>query len=320
MTEPRLAIAIPAYGHPEWTARHLRLMAAEASRLNVAFYVSDDTPDNSVEKAVLDIAPELRTLHYRRNTPGLGHDRNLLTTLAWPKEEYVWLLRSAMWAKPETLEQLLAFLQGQDLVFVNSHSDDHRMIPFASDGAARELLREALWHQTLTGATIYHRRVIDWASRQGEALPVHRNFPQLSVMMGYASTNAVAAGWFGERCVNTSFFGHSYWRARAIDVFVNDWAAVVTAFPTVVPPAEQARIIGEHSRRMRLFDAATMMELRRSGQFNWASLLQPHFMHAMHLPRWKLLALLALPPRGFAAYQRMQALRRHRGPREGTTD
>jgi hypothetical protein len=310
MTEPRLAIAIPAYGNPEWTARHLELMADSANRLNVALYVSDDTPDDSVEKAVLAIAPKLRTLHYRRNTPSLGHDRNLLSTLTWPKEDYVWLLRSAMWAKPETLEQLIAFLDGQDMILVNSHSDDHRMVPSLSGAAGRTLLREALWHQTLTGATIYHRRVIDWASGQGEALAVWRNFPQLSVMMGYASANPVSVGWFGKICVNTSFFGQSYWRNRAIEVFVDDWAAVVTAFPTIVPPAEQSRIIGEHSRRMQLFDATTMMELRRSGQFSLASFRRPHFMDAMHLPRWKLLALLAMPPRMFAAYQRVQAARR----------
>lgn len=310
MSEPRLAIAIPAYGHAQWTARHLELMAEAARRLNIAFYVSDDTPDDSVERAVAAVAPGLRTIHYRRNTPALGHDRNLVATLTWPTEDYVWLLRSAMWAKPETLERLLAFLNGQDILCVNSHSDDHRMIPALRDEAGRALLREALWHQTLTGATIYHRRVIDWARAQGEALPIWRNFPQLSIMMGYASTNPVTVGWFGEPCVNTSFFGHSYWRDRAIEVFVDDWAAVVTAFPTVVPPARQARIIGEHSRRMQLFDAATMMELRRSGQFDWASFRRPHFMDAMHLPRWKLYVLLAVPPRVFAAYQRVQARRR----------
>lgn len=319
VTEPRLAIAIPTYGQAEWVARHLRLMADVAERLNVAIYVSDDTPDDSVERAVTEVASDVRLIHYRRNTPALGHDRNLLATLAWPNEEYVWLLRSAMWAKPEVLERLMAFLQGQDLVFVNSHSDDHRMIPSLSGDAARALLRNALWHQTLTGATIYHRRVIDWASAQGAALPVYRNFPHLSVMMGYASTHPVTIGWFGERCVNTSYSGHSYWLARAIDVFVGDWSAVVTAFPAIVPASERKRVIGEHSRRMSLFDADTMMALRRSGQFTSASFRQDHFLDAMHLPRWKLHALLRVPPRVFGTYRQVQAWRRdHRAGRGGT--
>jgi hypothetical protein len=142
------------------------LAAIAGNRLNVALYVSDD----SVEKAVLAIAPKLRTLHYRRNTPSLGHDRNLLSTLTWPKEDYVWLLRSAMWAKPKTLEQLIAFLDGQDLILVNSHSDDHRMVPSLSGAAGRTLLREALWHQTLTGGG--HRLPHDRAARGAE--PHHR--------------------------------------------------------------------------------------------------------------------------------------------------
>jgi len=307
MTERRLAIAIPTYGNASWVARHLELMAPSASRLNVALYVSDDTPDDSVKEAVRAISSTIENLHYRHNKPPLGHDRNLVETLTWPHEEYVWLLRSAMWAKPETLEELISFLQGQDLVLVNSHSDDNRMIPEACGTAGRALLREALWHQTLTGATIYHRSVIDWTVAKGKALTIWPNFPQLSVMMGYASAEQVSVGWFGKACVNTSFYGQSYWRDRAVEVFVTDWTTVVNAFPKIVPPAERNRVIREHSRRMRLFDATTMMELRRTGQFSWASLRQPQFRAAMHLSLLKMAILLALPPRLFSAYRTSRA-------------
>ena len=155
---PRLAICIPTYCRDSVVAANLAKMIDEARRLNVALYVSDDSPDDLTRNAVRAFGD----VHYRRNTPSLGHDRNLIATLTWPNADFVWLLGDKHWVKPNQLETILGFLDDQDLVLINYQSPDRHDIPQVSGEEGKGLLKSALWHQTRTGATIYHRRVCDW--------------------------------------------------------------------------------------------------------------------------------------------------------------
>lgn len=291
---PRLALAIPTYQRAAIVAENLLAMADELRALEVAIYLSDDSPDDATEVVARELAKVIPNLHYRRNTPALGHDANLISTLCWADADHVWLMGDAMRAKPGCLGRILSFLDDQDFLFVRGHSEDSRMIPRMQGEEAFAFMREALWHQTLTGATIYHRRVCSWVREQGAALVVKRNFPQLSVVLGYSSTLPVTIGWFGEESI-ASVTKLSYWRARAIGVFVDDWAALVLAFPAVIPPAFRKRVIRSHSHNTKLFTAETLLSLKPSGEFSWASLRRPHFLDAMHLPYWQIVGLLTVP-------------------------
>lgn len=296
----RLALAIPTYRRTDILETNLERILDRARELGVAIYVSDDSPDDTTERMVRRLSERFSDLHYRRNTPALGHDANLIATLTWPDADYVWLLGDALWVRPEPLARLLDFLDDQDLVCVNSHSPNYRQIKCLGDDAGRAFLRDVLWHQTLTGATIYHRRVRDWIANQGDRLVVKRNFPQLSVILGYASDQPASIGWFGERSLGSTA-RTSYWQDKAIDVFVDDWVALICAFPKVIPADLRAKVIHSHSGNMYLFDAPLLLKLKQSGQFNLAALRKPHFMDAMHLSRWKILALLMLPVGWIAA-------------------
>jgi hypothetical protein len=288
---PRLALAWPTYNRPAALADHFDHLLAEAQDLGVPTFVSDDSPDEATAAVVAAAVVRYPGVHYRRNVPPLRHDANLIATLTWPDADYVWLMGDRFRPKPGVLARLLRFLDDQDMVFVNAHSDDHRMVPAATNGDARALLCDVLWHQTLTGATIYHRRMLEGAS----GARIWPNFPQLSLILDRAARDPLTIGWFGERSLHSVPEATSYWRNKMIEVFAHDWAAVVTAFPQIVPPGERSRVIGTHSRRMNLFSVEALMELKASGEFNWASLRQPWFRQAMHLRHWKLLTLLALP-------------------------
>lgn len=290
---PSLALVIPTFRRTAILRENLDAMAAELAALGVAVYISDDSPDGETEAAVHALAEKIPGIHYRRNDPALGHDANLVASLIWPETDYVWLLGDALRIKPGCLGEIVGFLADQDLLLVNSHSDDRRMIPAVQGDAAHALLRDALWHQTQTGSTIYHRRVCDWVREQDGNLTVVRNFPQLSMILGFASACPVRIGWFGEPCLQSAA-KKSYWRARAISVFVDDWATLVGSFPAVIPAHDRARIIGTHSARMDLFNTETLLEARSSG-FNWAALRRPDFRAAMHLPYGKLVLLLLTP-------------------------
>jgi glycosyltransferase involved in cell wall biosynthesis len=291
---PRLALAIPTYQRASIVAENLAAMADEVRALGVAIYISDDSPDDATEVIVRELRQIIPNLHYRRNTPASGHDANLIATLCWGDAEYVWLMGDAMRVKPGYLGRILAFLDDQDFLFVRGHSEDPRMIPQMQGEEALAFIREALWHQTLTGATIYHSRVCDWVREQGTALMVKRNFPQLSVVLGYASTRPVKIGWFGEAAI-ASVTKLSYWRARAVGVFVDDWASLILAFPIVIPEKFRKRVIRSHSQNTKLFTPETLLELKPSGEFSWSSLRRPHFLNAMHLPYWQVVGLLTVP-------------------------
>jgi hypothetical protein len=269
---------------------------ARADDLDVNFYVSDDTPDASVRDALQPLIDAGLPVLYRQNVPALHHDRNLIATLLWPDADYVWLLGSAHTVKSGQLLRAYRFLDDQDLILTNNHFPDHSVIPLLRGEAALACLRDRLWHQTLTGVTLYGQRVRDWVAHQGEALKVLPDFPQISVMLGYASEHELTIGVFGETVLQSSGSETaSYWRSRAVEVFVDNWSAVVTAFPKAVPPGHRARVIREHSVRTDLFNTTYLIGYRVSGQFNWKSLTKRHFREAMHLPLWKLLILVALP-------------------------
>jgi hypothetical protein len=122
------------------------------------------------------------------------------------------------------------------------------------------------------------------------------DFPQLSVILSYASQEELTIGLFGEPSLQSSGSDTpSYWRNRAVDVFVDHWSALIFAFPAVVPPEHRGRVIREHSARTQLFNTTNLIHLRENGQFSWRSMTKRHFRQAMHLPLWKLLVLLTLP-------------------------
>lgn len=293
-----MAIAIPAYGRAAAIASSIANMAdqARADDLDIVFHVSDDTPDSSVGDALQPLIDAGLPVLYRQNLPALRHDRNLIATLLWPDADYVWLLGSAHTVKPGHLVRAYRFLGDQDLVLTNNHFPDESVIPLLRGEAALACLRDRLWHQTLTGVTLYGQRVRDWAAQQGEALKVLPDFPQISVMLGYASDHELAIGVFGERVLQSSGSETaSYWRSRAVEVFVDHWSAVVTAFPKAVPPGQRIRVIRAHSAQTDLFNTTYLIGYRVNGQFSWRSLAKRHFREAMHLPLWKLLIIVALP-------------------------
>ncbi len=294
----RLAVAIPAYGRAAAIAGSIANMSdqARAAGLDVVFHVSDDTPDTSVGDALQPLVKAGLPVQYRRNVPPLRHDRNLIATLLWPDADYVWLLGSAHTVRPGQLQRVYAFLDRQDLVIVSNHLPDESVIPMLQGEAALDCLRDNLWHQTLTGVTLYGQRVRDWVASQGEALKVLCDFPQISVMLGYASDGEVTVGVFGEPSLQSSGSDTpSYWQSKAVEVFVDNWSAVIAAFPKAVPPGRRADVVRSHSARTDLFNSTNLIHQRRTGQFSWKSLRQRHFREAMHLPLWKLLVLATLP-------------------------
>jgi glycosyltransferase involved in cell wall biosynthesis len=291
VTRPRLVIAWPTYNRPESIADHLAHLSDEVGRLGIPIYISDDSSDDATEHVVARFSGQYKQLHYRRNRPGLGHDVNLIATLKWPDADYVWLLGDRLRPKPDTLARLIASLDDQDFMFVDSHANEPASIRAVTGEKAREFVRDRLWHQTLTGATVYSRRVLN----NIDQIKIWRNFPQVSVILSHASQDPISIGWLGSPSIAIAPGSSSYWHDKAFDVFVDDWAAVVTAFPKAIPPQYQKDVIRSHAEKSHFFNVGRLLAMRQSGQFNWRTLRRPYFLTAMKYPFWKLAYLLLLP-------------------------
>ena len=289
---PRLALAIPTYQRSEILLSNLRKMEEELLDHGVEVYVSDDSPDNLTEQA---LAP-LTFVKYRRNEPSLRHDANLLATLTWPRAEFVWLLGDSHWILNGKLSEILRFLDREDFAFINSCAADRRIVPETFGPKAIELVQDKLWHQTLTGATIYSRRVCRWIENQGENLLVKKDFPQLSAMLGFASTHqeTLRISWFGSPSLG-SVPKTCYWHRDIVPVFVDHWSDLVEAFPSMVPRSLRTRTIRAHSANQNLFGFLTLLDLKLRGVYNLKRLRDPRFRRAMHLSLVTLTVALLMP-------------------------
>lgn len=295
MTRTTLSIVIPTYLRPEASVLNDTGFLDEAAALGVELYLSDDSPDDSIQRLFEDRRTDYANIHYRRNSPPLKHDRNVVSSLLWPDSRFTWIMGDAFRTVPGSLARILDELDDQDFYFVNWNSTDTRTVERLADDDAARFLVDRVWHQTLTGATIYHDRVRTWV-RQGH-LQIHPNFPHLGVILGYASDHRATLGWHGERSLRSMPKGRSYWTERALDVFVDDWSAALEAHPAVIPPEQLPHVIRSHSENTGLFDLPFLLTLRASGHLNRAALRKPHFWDAMHLPRAVVLALVLIPSR-----------------------
>lgn len=296
MPPSRLALVIPTYCRAPLLEKGIGRMMPGLIANNVALYVSDDSPDDDTEVMLSGLAGRLPALHYRRNTPPLRHDRNIVASLLWPREPHVWILGDAGMVEPGGFERVLAILDTQDLLFVNSHAAPTPDIACMTGEIARCFVRDMLWHQTLTGATIYGRRMLNWlAGYAPDAQGLTRNFPHLAAILDFMATHAAATGWIG---TPTTRFSpkDSYWRKSALSVFVEDWSNAVRRRSEVIHAAEQPGVLRSHDAHVGLFGIDLLLELRRAGTLDTAYLAgHPDAWQAIDRPAW-LLRLIAGAP------------------------
>lgn len=294
MSDTLLSIVIPSYLRSESSVLNDEQFLDEAAALGVQVFISDDSPDDSIQQLYESRRARYANVHYRRNVPALKHDRNVISSLLWPESRFTWILGDSFRTVPGVLSRVLDELDDQDFYFINWNSSDHRMIGCLDDADAAEFIVERVWHQTLTGGTIYHDRVRRWVADGPREF--HANFPHVDVILGYASTHDISVGWRGEPTLYSVPKGASYWTRRALDVFVGDWSSVLTAYPRAIPPERLPEVIRSHSQNTRLFNLPFLATLRATGHLDRAALRAPHFWHAMHAPRVLVLALVLVPP------------------------
>lgn len=276
MFHKTLALAIPAYNRAAILEDNLLSVRATLEELDVAVHVLDDSSNDDTAAAVARLATttQLRIV-YQRNLPPLRHDANLLHALAAPQTDFVWLLGDASKLDGPGLRAVHARLGAQDFIFVNARGGAApNTIDHLGDDELREFMCHRAWDLSYTGATLYSRRVIDWWRADLGHRP-RRNFPQLSVILGFLATGRhVTASWIGTHIVGSHpRKTESYWLGDALNVWGADWHAVIKANAAAFGGRAIGPVLQSHARNTGILSAQHLLVLRAAGRFHLRALL-----------------------------------------------
>lgn len=292
-----LAIAIPTFNRPSVIKENIIAMLPELRLHDIPIYISDDSSNDETARVFAELNATYEHIHYRRNRPGFGHDRNFFETIALADSKYVWYMGDSLYFKPGFIRELLSVLEGDfDFVFVNSYAQD------TSCGMIRaphEFLVERTWYLTLTGATIYGKRPRA-SGINAERKAQWKNFVQLGMILEFCGRSKPRMYWYGKSVLAfNKNKGQSYWIKGALEVFVRDWSNFVRSFPGLFSSSEMSEIIRSHALHTRLFSLKNLLVIRAGGGMSLGALAKHRSEFAIASPTPSYLAvLIALIPPG----------------------
>lgn len=304
MTRPSdlLAISFSAYNRGEILLENLWKMLPEISRHNIPIHISDDSSDDETQRAAEQVQASYPFIHYKRNPVRLGHDINVLAALTLPDSRYVWYLGDSMIFEKGTLDAIVLALSGEpDFVFINSHGQRAHH-PSGSVKDPRDFLSGMAWHLTLTGATIYARRCVEWMATHGHYAEKYPNFIQLGLIFEFLAIADGRITWVQDGEVNSHAGKTTYWRNNAVQVFAGDWTHAIEAAP-IFDESAKATIIRSHSLHTGIFGIHNLFAMRGDGAFSMDLFRQyrREIRLAFRTPLWVAWAI-AWVPQGLAAF------------------
>lgn len=295
-----LALAIPTYNRAAMLAGTLARLAPTLRELAIAVHVLDDSSNDETAMALaqLQATTGLQVAHVA-NRPRLGHDRNVIAALSAPNTDHVWLLGDALMLEPDALRRVHAQLVGQDFVFVNGRQDRPEPSSEHHGAALRRFLAERVWQLSLTGATIYSRRVVGWWAEDPTRQPM-RNFPQLGAMLGFVAAHQdCSATWVGDRILAPYPGKPSYWFAQALEVWGTDWHGVISRHANAFGGTSLDDVLRSHSRHTGILSAKHLWVLRAAGRLTQAALdlCGPGVFASSSAPPWLVRTIASVPQR-----------------------
>jgi hypothetical protein len=262
-----LAITISTYNRSEILSENLFKMLPEIIKYKIPIYISDDSTNNETQEAINILQSRYEHIYYHKNKTQLGHDQNFISALALPESEYVWYLGDSMIFEDGALGSILAAITaGPDFIFINSH-DRRAQFPSGTVPNVTDFLILMAWHLTLTGATTYSRKFIDWIKTNSQFTNKYPNFIQLGLIFEYLATKPGSAYWIGNAIVDSHKMKTSYWRYRAVEVFAFDWVHAIEAAP-LFSREQKSNIIKSHSCNTGLFSIKNLFSIRADGAFS----------------------------------------------------
>jgi abequosyltransferase len=263
----RLAIVIPTYHRSKILRENFILMFEEFLKYSIPIYISDDSKDLKTEEWLHDLKCKYPYIFYSKNSPGLGHDKNLMRSIKLPDTDYVWLLGDSIAIEKGAISKILNIINQNksDIIAINVRGRD---IDFPSGIYCdhNDVLSKFGWHLTLTGATLFSKKAISLASELN--FSNYRNFPQFSLIYHYLAENC-SFHWINDRLIYSNKNKKSYWADDVFSVFIDDWSDAVHNLPYNYTSKALENVIINHSRKTNIFNVRSLFYLRSKGVYSW---------------------------------------------------
>lgn len=299
MQNPTLSIVIPSFNRAGVLKESLMAMLPELEEAGIPVFFSDDSSNDETRDMVADLRTTYEHLHYQRNVPALGHDRNVLAALGLADSEYVWLIGDSMTIEQGAIARVLEVARTVRPGIIGVNARNRKIdLPGGLVENSNTVLDRFGWHLTLTGAAIFSRAAA--SSVRGIAPSRFRNFPQFGLTFTRLA-EAPSFFWINEVCVSRRVPAgtkqESYWSRTMFGVFIDDWEAAVLALPSSYDAAIRTKIVGEHSRRAGIFGLASLVAARSQGTYGFAAFRRYRRALGVHstLATPLLLAIAVLP-------------------------
>lgn len=186
MKNDKLAIAIPTYNRARILKENLSYMMDEIKKYNIPIYISDDSDNNDTLMVVNELKTIYEYIYYYKNKPSLGHDKNCFFTLNLPSEDHIWYLGDSVIIEKGTIFLVLELLKKAKYDFVvTNHKGRNLNIASKLFIDAKDVFSDLAWHLTLSGVTIYRKKIIENYKVKG----IYKNFPQTSIILNSISEN-----------------------------------------------------------------------------------------------------------------------------------
>ena len=107
----KLSIAIPTYNRPEILKENLLIMLPYLIEFQIPVYISDDSTNDFTNQMILELKSKYNKIYYQKNKPSFGHDKNCISTLSLPKEDYVWYLGDSKYINKEGIKTIVDLIE-----------------------------------------------------------------------------------------------------------------------------------------------------------------------------------------------------------------
>lgn len=271
MDQNKLAISIPTYNRAGILSENLLQILEIVELLRIAIYIFDDSTNDHTDTMVKELLKKADVdIFYHKNSPRLGHDKNVIKALTEPTASFVWLLGDSIRIDKTCLHAIYKQLEGYDLLFVNGRCDGITSMfsEYVPSSDVKMFMGSRTWEFTLTGATIFSEDVIKWWINNPQR-EVFKNFPQLSMLLGFIAENsAPVLGWFGCKALCASTKKESYWSSNVVEVFGRDWVAVILGNKQAFDNIQLSNILLSHSKNTGVLSYSNLIKLRSLGLFS----------------------------------------------------
>ncbi len=267
MINQKLAIAIPTYNRAEILKENLELMLNEIQEYNLPIYISDDSTNNETSIVATDFKKKYAHIFYSKNTKRLGHDLNCENTLKLPDTDYVWYLGDSIIINDGIIKKIVNLITKfeYEIIVVNAASRV-KEIDSGIFKSKNELLQNLGWHMTLTGATIYSKKLIENTNFERF---YGTDFIQEGIIFEYFSDKeSINTYWLNDNAIYDNPKKKSYWSDKIFKIFGKNWTEFILSLPPQYSLDEKLRCIMSHGEKTQIFSLENLLKLRKSNEFN----------------------------------------------------